>query len=199
MGEAERRPPAQRYPLAPRSGMRITGGALARRPLDAPKGDRTRPTTDRVREALFSALGARTDLGGARVLDLFAGSGALGLEALSRGAAHATFVERHGPTLAVARRNAESLGVVDRAAFVRADALAYLGRTSGPFDLIFADPPYDLGALPVLPARVRPLLAPDGLFVLEHDARHAFGDGPGLVLTRAYGRTVLSLFDAGVD
>lgn len=175
--------------------MRITGGALARRTIDAPKGDRTRPTTDRVREALFSLLGARMDLRGARVLDLFAGSGALGLEALSRGAAHATFVERHGATLAVARGNARQLAVADRAAFAKADALAWLGRAAGPFDLVVADPPYDLARLGELPALLRPLLAPDGLLVVEHDTRHAFDDAPGLVLTRAYGNTVLSVFE----
>ncbi len=174
--------------------MRITGGTLARRPLDAPKGDRTRPTTDRVREALFSMLGSRVDLGGARVLDLFAGSGALGLEALSRGAAHATFVERHGPTLAVARRNAQALGVAGAAAFVRADALAFLERAAEPIDLVLADPPYALPELSALPERVRPLLASGGLLVLEHDTRHAFEDAPGHVLSRAYGGTVVSLF-----
>ncbi len=167
---------------------------LARRPLDAPKGDRTRPTTDRVREALFSALGSRLDLAGARVLDLFAGSGALGLEAVSRGAAHATLVERHGPTLALARRNAQTLGVADRVATVRADALVHLDRADATFDLVMADPPYDLAEIPTLPALARSRLAPGGLFVLEHDARHAFDDAPGLVWTRAYGRTVLSVF-----
>lgn len=180
--------------------MRITGGTLARRPIDAPKGDRTRPTTDRVREALFSALGSRMDLRGARVLDLFAGSGALGLEAVSRGAAHATLVERHGPTLAVARRNARQLDVADRVRTVRADALAHLGDAAAGaarFDLVFADPPYDLAALPALPARVRPLLAPGGLFALEHDARHDFAEAAGLVFSRAYGRTVVSVFGEG--
>ena len=172
--------------------MRITGGTLARRTLDAPRGDRTRPTTDRVREAVFSALGSRTDLAGARVLDLFAGSGALGLEALSRGAARATFVERHGPTLAVARRNAAALGVAARAAFVRADALAYRGP--GPFDVVLADPPYDLAELPALPAALRPLLAASGWLVLEHDARHAFDGAPGWVQSRTYGGTVVSWF-----
>ena len=174
--------------------MRITGGALARRTLEAPRGDRTRPTTDRVREALFSALGSRMDLAGARVLDLFAGSGALGLEALSRGAAHATFVEHHAPTLAVARRNAAALGVEGRAAFVRADALAHLGRTPGPFDLVLADPPYALGRLAALPGEARPRLAPGGLFVLEHDARHDFGGADGWLQSRVYGGTVVSLF-----
>ncbi len=175
--------------------MRITGGTFARRPIDAPKGDRTRPTADRVREALFSALGARMEMDGARVLDLFAGSGALGLEALSRGAAQATLVERHGPTLALARRNAESLGVLDRVATVRADALAHLARLDAAFDLVLADPPYALPDLPALPALARARLAPGGLFVLEHDARHDFAEAEGLVWTRAYGRTVLSVFE----
>jgi len=179
--------------------MRITGGRLARRPIEAPRGDRTRPTTDRVREALFSIVAARMRLDGARVVDLFAGSGALGLEALSRGAAHATFVERHGATLAVARKNAGALGVVSRSAFVRADVLAALAQDGGPLgtaDLVLADPPYDLEAVPDLPALVCPRLAPGGLFVLEHDARHAFAEARGLVLTRAYGRTVVSVFEA---
>ncbi len=177
--------------------MRIVGGRLARRSLKAPKGDRTRPTTDRVREALFNLLGARIDLEGARVLDLFAGSGALGLEALSRGAAHATFVERHGPTLGVARGNARDLDVSTQATFLRADALATLRRPSPePFDLVLADPPYDLAEIPDLPAMAHSHLAPGGLFVLEHDARHTFDDTPGHLLSRAYGRTVVSVFEA---
>ena len=144
--------------------MRITGGALARRPIDAPRGDRTRPTTDRVREALFSMLGSRLTLGGARVLDLFAGSGALGLEALSRGAAHATFVERHGPTLAVAKRNARALGVADQAAFLKADALAVVASGEEPFDLVLAN----ILAEPLiaLAPRIEEVLAPGGRVLL---------------------------------
>ncbi len=178
--------------------MRITGGRLVRRPLAAPRGDATRPTTDRTREALFSALAHRLDLAGARVADLFAGSGALGLEAVSRGAAHATFVERHGPTLAVARANAASLGVDGACAFVRADVLAWLARATvgdgrARFDVVFADPPYALDAIPTLPTLVQPLLAPGGAFVLEHDARHAFSSA---AWTRTWGQTVVSVFDA---
>ncbi len=180
--------------------MRLTGGRLARRTLAAPRGTATRPTTDRVREALFSALASRASLDRARVADLFAGSGALGLEAISRGAAHATFVESHGPTLAVARANAASLDVADACAFVRADVLAWLARPSStPFDVVFADPPYALDAIPELPALVAPRLAAGSLFVLEHDTRHAFADDPEAVLplvwTRTYGGTVLSVFE----
>jgi 16S rRNA (guanine966-N2)-methyltransferase len=179
--------------------VRIIGGRFGRRPIDAPPGRDTRPTTDRVREALFSLLCARLDLDGARVADLFAGSGALGLEALSRGAAHATFVERHGPALAVARRNAAALGVLDDAALVRADALAWLARTTDTFDVVFADPPYDLARLAEIPALAQPRLRPDGLLVLEHDVRHDFAHAPGLLDVRTYGRTVLSLFASPAD
>ena len=175
--------------------MRITGGTWGRRPIQAPPGRGTRPTTDRVREALFSLLEARGAVAGARVLDLFAGSGALGLEALSRGAAHATFVERHGATLAVARRNASALAA-EGTAFVRADVRTFLGRPHDPVELVLADPPYDLPWLPELPALTRPHLAPGGVLVLEHDARHDFGAEPGFEQARTYGGTVVSIFEA---
>ena len=178
--------------------MRVVGGTLSGRTLVAPPGRDTRPTSDRVREALFNLVGARVPLAGLAVVDLFAGSGALGLEALSRGAAHATLVERHGPTLAVARANAAALGVAASVRPVRADVLAFLRRppASPLFGLAFADPPYDLAELPALPALVRPHLVPEALFALEHDARHDFSAAPGLVLSRAYGQTVVSLFEA---
>ena len=175
--------------------MRIVGGRLSGRTIAAPPGRDTRPTSDRVREALFNLLAARTDFDEASVLDLFAGSGALGLEALSRGAQTATLVERHGPTLAVARTNAAGLGLGVHVRTVRADALAFVRRSpSERFDLAFADPPYALAEIPDLPVLVRPHLAPDALFVLEHDTRHNFDGDPGLVLSRAYGQTVVSIF-----
>src|SRR5690606_15785599 len=159
-----------------------------------------RPTTDRVREARFNLLSARMAFAGARVLDLFAGTGALGLEALSRGAASVTFVEQHPKTLALARRNAADLGVEAACSFLRADAVAVLRRPAGPrYDLVFADPPYDLEALPDLPDLALPHLAPGGLFVLEHDARRDFTGHPALVLSRAYGRTVLSMFQGSME
>ena len=178
--------------------MRIVGGALSGRPIAAPPGRATRPTSERVREALFNLVAARTDLADIAVLDLFAGSGALGLEAVSRGAASATLVERHGPTLAVARANAAALGVAGAVRCVRADALAFLRRPPAgvPFGLAFADPPYDLAEIPALPALARPHLTADALFVLEHDTRHDFSAAPGLVVARAYGQTVVSIFGA---
>ena len=180
--------------------MRIIGGALSGRTIAAPPGRATRPTSDRVREALFNLVAARTDLAGIVVLDLFAGSGALGFEAISRGAASATLVERHGPTLAIARANAAALGIAEAVRCVRADALAFLRRpgavAGAAFGLAFADPPYDLAEIPGLPALARPHLAADALFVLEHDTRHDFSTAPGLVVSRAYGQTVVSIFDA---
>jgi 16S rRNA (guanine966-N2)-methyltransferase len=125
--------------------VRIIAGEFRGRPLQAPAGIATRPTADRVREALFSMLTSRLgsfeDL---RVADLYAGSGALGLEALSRGAAHATFVETDPKAQAAIKANAEKLGVPDRIRLLGGSALA-LPR-SEPFDLVFADPPYAIGS-----------------------------------------------------
>ena len=121
--------------------MRIIAGQWRGRPLDAPPGQTTRPTADRVRETLFSMLVSRLgSFDELAVADLFAGSGASGLEALSRGAAHATFVERDSAALATIRRNAERLGAATRVQILGGSALA-LPR-SDPFDLILADPPY---------------------------------------------------------
>src|SRR5690348_11083998 len=125
--------------------MRIIAGAWRGRTIDAPPGQATRPTADRVRETLFSMLASRLgsfeDL---RVADLFAGSGALGFEALSRGAVSATFVESDTRAAAVIRRNAEKLGATERIQVLGGSALALL--RSEPFDLIFADPPYAPGS-----------------------------------------------------
>lgn len=136
--------------------MRVVGGAWRGRPIKAPKGQRTRPTTDRVREALFSLLAARLggDLGGGRVLDAFAGSGALGLEALSRGVDHATFIEQDRLAAAALRENVTALGAKERARILIGDAFSLAGRgVGGPFSLILLDPPYTLD-----PARVAAML-----------------------------------------
>ena len=125
--------------------MRIIAGQFRGRTLEAPGGQSTRPTGDRVREALFSMLASRIgSFEGLRVADLYAGSGALGLEALSRGAAHATFVETVPSAQAAIKANAAGLGVAERVRILGGSALA-LPR-SEPFDLIFADPPYAPGS-----------------------------------------------------
>jgi 16S rRNA (guanine(966)-N(2))-methyltransferase RsmD len=176
--------------------MRIISGRYARRTLAVPKGLGVRPTADRVREALFSALESRGAIAGARVLDLFAGSGALGLEALSRGAAAGTFVVQRSAAIAALRSNVAALDAGAEVTIVRADAMAWLRRApAGSFDLVLADPPYDLDVLPRLPALLLPLLAPEGTLVVEHDARHDFAGADGLLWSRRYGRTVLSAFE----
>jgi 16S rRNA (guanine966-N2)-methyltransferase len=124
--------------------MRVVAGTARGRTLVAPAGDRTRPTSDRVREALFNALWSRGALDGARVVDLFAGSGALGVEALSRGAEHVTFVDRDRSAVQAVRRNVEACGVGDQATVVAAPVERWLAGLGDDvrFDLAFCDPPY---------------------------------------------------------
>lgn len=148
----------------------ITGSARGCR-LKAPKGQATRPTADRIKESLFNILGRRPL--GAQVLDLFAGTGALGLEALSRGAEAAVFVDN--ATAPLLRENAERTHLAERAEIFRGDALGVLDRLGAQgrsFDLIFCDPPYHLGLWEKALASVdrAGLLAPAGLMVVEHGA-----------------------------
>lgn len=158
--------------------MRIIGGRFAGRRIAAPAGSSTRPTTDRVRESLMSAIISRMgdDMESAVVLDPFAGSGALGLEALSRGAARATFVERDRKSFSVLRDNVRTLGVTEAARLVLGDASSLLNGivTSGPYSLILLDPPYTLDPT-VVDRLLCGLLAagaidPDALITWEHSS-----------------------------
>ena len=135
------------------NSLRIIGGRYRRRILRFPDSQGLRPTPDRVRETLFNWLGQ--DLAGEHCLDLFAGSGALGFEALSRGAARVVLVEREPKVLAALRENAKSLEDPPGMEIMRGDALQYLASTKSKFDLIFLDPPFDKGWIP----RLEPLLA----------------------------------------
>lgn len=180
--------------------MRIIGGRFKRRRIGTPAGHLTRPTTSRARESAFNLIQARVPIAAASVLDLFAGSGALGLEALSRGASHATFVEADGRVIAVARSNAKELGVEESSTFLRADALVYLTREPDQrYDLIFADPPYHLPSVALLPDLAIPHLNEGGLFVLEHDTRISLAHHPNLETSRSYGKAVVSIFHAADD
>jgi len=166
--------------------MRIIAGEFRGRQLGVPKGSDVRPTPDRVREAWMSILGDR--LGGARVLDLFAGSGALGLEALSRGAASADFVEHDSRSIEMLQQNIEHLGVGGRSTVRQQDALGFAGRLSaGAYDVVFADPPYASGAVDQLIRLFRTVPFGDILSV-EHPADHTpAGDD-----SRRYGSTALT-------
>jgi 16S rRNA (guanine966-N2)-methyltransferase len=170
--------------------VRVVAGTFKGRRLAAPRGTRTRPTADRVREALFSMLG---DVGEARVLDLYAGSGALGIEALSRGAGRAVFVERDAQALAAIERNLAAVGV--EATVVRQDVLRFLARADGAFDLVFCDPPYDSAAglagplAELLPA----ICAEDARIVTESDKRNPLVLPFPLLVERAYGDTQIAI------
>ena len=175
--------------------MRIISGKFKNRRLKTPQGDNTRPTTDRVREAIFSLLYSRMDLAEAKVLDLFSGTAALGLEALSRGAKHVNCIDNQSSAIRLGQENAEGLGILDACSFQRSDAVAYLEKYQGqPFDLIFADPPYAHNRLPDFPDLAIKHLNDNGYLVLEHDRRHKFMDHPNCDTSRAYGRTTVSLF-----
>ena len=175
--------------------MRVVAGEFKGRRLRAPRGMRTRPTADRVREALFSMLG---DVSGVRVLDLYAGSGALGIEALSRGAASAVFVERDPRAAAAIEHNLRSLGLDQ--AVRRQDALRFLARGEGTYDLVFCDPPYD--SVPriagPLAERLPALLSRGARIVTESDKRSPLELPLALLAERTYGDTRIAIH-AGPD
>ena len=172
--------------------MRVVAGELGGRRLVAPEGESTRPTTDRVREAIFNSLGSTGVLEGAVVADLFAGSGAIGIEALSRGAEHCVFVERDRRALRALEENLEALDLSSRAKVLAADADSVAGRLDA--DIVFADPPYDfdgwdrlLGALQV------------GLVVAESGAEIEAPDGWVATRAKKYGRTRVTFLERVVS
>jgi 16S rRNA (guanine966-N2)-methyltransferase len=171
--------------------LRITGGELGGRRIRAPKGTKVRPTTERVREAVFSILG---DVAGARVLDLFCGTGALAIEALSRGAAEATLVDIHP---AAARKNLEALDLTERARTVRSDAIRFLKRAErGSYDLILCDPPYRLADR--LTAELDPLvqgvLAKSGRAMIESSPDNPLQIELPMLTERTYGDTLVRVY-----
>jgi 16S rRNA (guanine(966)-N(2))-methyltransferase RsmD len=154
--------------------MRVIAGEAKGRTLVAPRGSGTRPATDRIRETLFAIL--EPEIEGARVLDLFAGAGTLGIEAVSRGAARATFVERGPEAVKALRRNLATTGFADRSDVVAANVIGYLdSRPRGPFDVVFCDPPFaDVGIAEATLGHeaLRSALAPSGLVVMRAHGKH---------------------------
>ena len=153
--------------------MRIIGGELKGRRLKPPSWDGLRPTSDKLRETLFNVVAARVP--GARVLDLYAGTGAIGIEALSRGASHVTFVDTDTRALKLVEENLRRIGVSDRYVIIRIPQ----SLPAGSFDLAVLDPPYDEPDLTASIAAAERLVAPDGLLVLEHARRRAAPDQVG--------------------
>jgi 16S rRNA (guanine966-N2)-methyltransferase len=169
--------------------MRVVAGGARGRSLVAPRGTEVRPTGDRVREAVFNALGSMDAVQDAQVLDLFAGSGALGIEALSRGAAHATFVDSSRSSLDAVRTNLHACALEDRATVVRAEALRWLGTQERRADLVLLDPPYAYDRWSELLAAV-----PAGaVLVIESDRDVHPGEGREVLRHRRYGSTVVSI------
>ncbi len=176
--------------------MRVIAGDARGQPLVAPRGVGTRPITDRVKETLFGILGERVP--DAVVLDLYAGSGAIGIEALSRGAAHATFVEQSRPALVALRTNIERTRTADRAEVVASDVERYLATPPSRSDLVVMDPPYEVRDI-VAPLRlVGPWLAPGAIVVIKHFWRTEMPEIAGLVPVRQrrFGETMLSFLEA---
>lgn len=186
--------------------MRIIAGAAKGLPIRVPQGE-VRPTQDRVREALFNILGPTIQ--GARILDLFCGSGSVGIEALSRGAASARMVDAARPSCAMARQNLERSRLVG-GSVVQSDCLEFVKRDSGRYDYIFADPPYakaigdrDMIAELMTCDNLRSMLSSGGYFIAEAQEGYGVGDAhsrefPGweLVDTRHYGKNVILFYQA---
>ena len=174
--------------------MRIIAGTLKGRRLDAPDWPGLRPTSDRLRETLFNILAPR--IRGARVLDGYAGTGAVGLEALSRGAAHVTFIEQDRRAQQLIESNLRNCGVSDRYAIIRA-GFAAAALSAGEFDLVFLDPPYEAAELTAALEAAAPLVGPEALLILEHATRDAAPEAIGtLERTRqvAHGDSTLAFY-----
>ena len=174
--------------------MRVVAGRLGGRTLVAPRGMRTRPTSDRVREAVFSILGPVDRL---RVLDLFAGSGAMAIESLSRGAAEATLVDSSRQSIAAIRRNLQTLGLEATAVQQRVETFLERARPDGrQYDLVFVDPPYrqTSGLSERLSAALTPVLAPGARVVAESDRRDPLELDLAPVDRRRYGDTLILIF-----
>lgn len=172
--------------------MRVVAGEAGGRQLVAPEGTNTRPTSDRVREAIFNMLFSLDAIDDARVCDLYAGSGALGIEALSRGAASCVFVERDRAAIEAIHENLETLGFEDRATVVQADVLAWIDRAAGDsaeFDLVLADPPYAEEDWDTLLDRID-----SAIFVAESSTPIAANPRWDALREKKYGTTLVSVF-----
>ncbi len=176
--------------------MRVTGGIGRGRRLKVPSGSRVRPTSDKVKQALFNILGDRVT--GAAFLDLYAGAGGIGIEALSRGAGRVVFVDSSQSSLAVIKQNIERTGLGERAQVVPAEAKAFLRKTSGSFDIIFLDPPYAEDLRPLLDLIAGSgMMKPGGVVIAEHFKKQPSPERAGsLTLYREarYGDTVLAFY-----
>jgi 16S rRNA (guanine966-N2)-methyltransferase len=180
--------------------MRITTGRFKGRVIRTVNDLSVRPATDRVRQTIFNILAHRMDLEEITILDLFAGSGSLGFEALSRGAARATFVESDPRVLAALEQTAQQLGCTDSADIVRGDAVRYVRRARAAYHLVFVDPPYAYPSTADLPDEIfsRGLVRKDGYLILEHTTTLRFAETQRYAIgpVKTFGRTVVTFFTA---
>ncbi len=175
--------------------MRIITGSLKGRKIGVPTSGVIRPTSDFTKSGIFNIIDARKGIENATILDLFAGTGNLGFEAVSRGAAAVVSVEMdRGATKSIAR-TAEAFGVAKHFTVVCSLVDAFLSRSPARFDIVFADPPYDYADMPGLIETVlASWLEEDGWLILEHDVRHVFVEHPKCVFAKPYGKTIVSIF-----
>ncbi|MCD8387046.1 MAG: RsmD family RNA methyltransferase [Bacteroidales bacterium] len=178
--------------------MRIIRGKYGRRRFDVPKNITARPTTDFARENIFNVLDNLVDYENSRALDLFAGTGAISFEFLSRGCPSVTSVEKAAVQHAFIKKVSQTLGAEGHRV-IRGDALKFIAARGGAqYDIIFADPPYDMEGFEEIPGQVlnSGLLAPGGIFIIEHSAKRDFSHLPGVIDHRAYGSVNFTIFRA---
>lgn len=178
--------------------MRIISGKYKGRYIPVPRSFSARPTTDFAREGLFNVLANTYDFNGLVVLDLFAGTGSIGLEFASRGAAQVDMVEINARSVAFLQRTARQLGI-ENLRVIRSDASKFIRQCRNRYDLVFADPPYELDILPSLPELVlgAEILVETGWFILEHGKKNSFVHHPCFRALRHYGSVHFSIFERG--
>lgn len=162
------------------------------------EGWKTRPTTDIARESLFNILQHQIDLEDIEVLDLFSGSGGIGYEFISRGAAKVTFVDKFAGCISFIKKTLQTFNIASNAELIKGDVFQFLQRAgSHSYDIIFADPPYELHAMMKIPDLVfdRKVLKSDGLLIIEHDERHNFEKHPNFAELRKYGQSQFTFFE----
>lgn len=179
--------------------MRIITGTLKGRRIHIPTNLDVRPTTDRVKEGMFSVIDSRKFIAGARAMDLFAGSGSLGFEAISRGAESVLFVDEDRYNVSHIEKTAGEFGVEERCRTAVSRVEDYLDGPPAPFDFIFCDPPYEYPQMEAMVAAIleKNWLRSGGWLILEHDSRHDFRDHPKLLQQKEYGRTYVCFFESG--
>lgn len=173
--------------------MRIITGLYKGRHFEVPRSFKARPTTDFAKENIFNVLNGYMDFEDATALDLFAGTGSISLELLSRGCGDVVSVEMDRDHAAFIKQCIEKLGTLDHT-LIRGDVFRFIKSCRRQFDFIFADPPYALPSLDQIPDKALPLLAPDGIFVLEHGRQYDFSQHPFFIDHRVYGSVNFSIF-----